>query len=90
VREHTDSPVQQQGGRQEPAGENKDGNLPQEEESPVLRDFRQEQLQLREALSLPCKEALRVGNRCGSVALLLCFISVIDAALLHCCFALSV
>jgi hypothetical protein len=76
VREHTDTHVRQQGGRQESAGENKDGNLPQEEESPVLRDFRQEQLQLREALSHYLATKLTGW--------------VLDAALLHCCFDLSV
>lgn len=64
MREHPDRPVRQQGGREEPAGEGQDGDLPQEEEPPVLRDLCQEQLQLREAFPLPCKEALRVTNFC--------------------------
>lgn len=60
VRKHPDRPVRQQGGHEEQAGEGQDGDLPQEEEPAVLRDLCQEQLQLREAFSLPCKEALRV------------------------------
>lgn len=57
VREHTDRPLRQQGGREEPAGEGQDGDFPQEEEPAVLRDLRQEQIQLRKAFPLPCREA---------------------------------
>lgn len=53
--------MRQQGGCEEPAGEGQGGDLPQEEEPSVLRDLCEEQLQLREAFSLPCKEARRVG-----------------------------
>ena len=62
VREYSDRAVREQGGREEQAGEGEAGDVPQEEEPAVLRDFCEVELQLREAVPVPGEEAGRVRN----------------------------
>ena len=52
VREYPHRPLREQGRREEQASESEDDHFPPEDESSVLRDLRQEQLQFREALPL--------------------------------------
>jgi hypothetical protein len=71
LREHSDRAVREQGGREEQAGEGEAGDVPQEEEPPVLRDLCQVELQLREAIPLPGEEAGWVSNAFTSPPLLM-------------------